>query len=244
MLTERNRTARAIFRELPSRYDRLAEVLSLGQNRRWQRAMLRPVMAARPTRCLDIASGTGSVAIKLADPSAGADGTMPSRPHVFAIDLTPEMVFVGRKRAAEAGVDIAFVIARAEELPFRDGSFESATFTYLLRYVEDPVETLKEIVRVVRPGGVVSSLEFFVPPLTVFRGLWVIYTRIILPAFGRVFGREWSAVGRFLGPSITEHYRRFPLEDHLRAWQDAGIRSARYRVMSLGGGLIMWGTKK
>jgi demethylmenaquinone methyltransferase/2-methoxy-6-polyprenyl-1,4-benzoquinol methylase len=244
MLSERNYLARRIFKDLPSRYDRLAEILSLGQNRRWQMAMLQPVLAATPSRCLDLATGTASVAIKLASRARRRgesmhDGAAP----VVAIDLSPAMVSVGRQRAAAAGADVIFGIARAEQLPFRDNTFDTLTFTYLLRYVEDPAETLKEIVRVLRPDGVISSVEFFVPQNPVFRFGWMIYTRIVLPALGRIFGREWYEVGRFLEPSISDHYRRFPLRQQLRAWQDAGISSPRYRVMSLGAGLVMWGIK-
>jgi demethylmenaquinone methyltransferase/2-methoxy-6-polyprenyl-1,4-benzoquinol methylase len=236
MLTDRNRLSRRIFKDLPSRYDRLAEVFSFGQNRRWQTAMLQPVLSAHPNCCLDVATGTASVAIRLAN----SDGDR----RVFGIDLSTEMLSAGRQRTLKSGLDVGFALARAEELPFQSSVFDTVTFTYLLRYVEDPTATLGEMVRVLKDGGVLSSLEFFVPPNPVLRGLWVMYTRAMLPAAGRIFGREWYDVGRFLGPSISEHYRRFPLEDHLLAWRNAGIRSPRYRLMSMGGGLIMWGKKE
>jgi demethylmenaquinone methyltransferase/2-methoxy-6-polyprenyl-1,4-benzoquinol methylase len=135
-------------------------------------------------------------------------------------------------------------VGRAEQLPFADASFDALTFTYLLRYVSDPQRTLTELARVVRPGGVVASLEFAVPPRPVWLPAWRLYTRVGLPAAGLVTGgREWAQVGRFLGPSIETHYRRFPVADHVAMWQGAGIVDVHARTMSLGGGLVMWGRR-
>jgi demethylmenaquinone methyltransferase/2-methoxy-6-polyprenyl-1,4-benzoquinol methylase len=118
------------------------------------------------------------------------------------------------------------------------------TFTYLLRYVADPAATLVELARVLKPGGPMASLEFYVPPNPFWKAWWWLYTRAALPAAGRVTGgKQWATVGRFLGPSISEHYRRYPLEWTIDAWRDAGLQQVGTRVMSLGGGLVMWGTK-
>ncbi|MHB8457660.1 MAG: class I SAM-dependent methyltransferase [Acidimicrobiales bacterium] len=131
-----------------------------------------------------------------------------------------------------------------EQLPFPDGTFDALTFTYLLRYVPDPGAVLKELSRVVKPGGVVASLEFAVPVSPHWRAAWWIYTRAILPVAGAATGgREWYDVGRFLGPSISGHYRRYPLAWTVRAWEEAGIGEVESKQMSLGGGLVMWGRK-
>lgn len=106
------------------------------------------------------------------------------------------------------------------------------------------VRALRDGELVVRPGGAVASLEFFVPPNAAWRLSWQAYTRLLLPAAGFVTGgREWAAVGRFLGPSITWHYRRYPVAWTVDAWHDAGIQDVTVRPMSLGGGLVMWGRK-
>ncbi len=108
----------------------------------------------------------------------------------------------------------------------------------------DPQATLQELARVVKPGGAVASLEFHVPPGRVWRPAWWLYTRLMLPAAGWLTGgREWFEVGRFLGPSISAHYRRYPLAWHLEAWRTAGFADVGVRLMSLGGGLVMWGTR-
>ena len=88
-----------------------------------------------------------------------------------------------------------------------------------------------------------ANLEFHVPDGRVWRGLWVLYTRAVLPATGRVVSRSWFDVGRFLGPSITDFYRRLPLPAQLELWRAAGIADVQARVMSLGGGVVIWGRK-
>lgn len=236
-VVERSRSnafARDLFGGLPRRYDALEELLSFGQNRRWREAMVGPVVASDPGTVLDVATGTAGVAVVLAERT---------RARVVGVDLTEPMLRVGRQRARFMP-RIDLVAGRAERLPFADGCFDALTFTYLLRYVADPAATLQELARVVRPGGVIASLEFAVPPRPVWLPAWRVYTRVVLPAAGFLGGgREWARVGRFLGPSIEDHYRAYPLEDHVLMWGAAGIDEVRLRRMSLGGGLVMWGRR-
>jgi len=232
-----NRVAQELFDALPDRYDRLAEVLSFRQNSRWRRAMCDHIVGSGPGLVLDVASGTAGVAIQLARRS-------PAR--VVGIDLTEQMLRRGRANVEQADLvgRVGLTVGRAERLPFADATFDGLTFTYLLRYVADPQATLDELVRVVKPGGPVASLEFFVPPNRFWRAWWWLYTRAVLPAGGWLTGgREWWGVGRFLGPSISNHYRAHPLRWHVEAWEKAGLADVGVRVMSLGGGLVMWGTK-
>lgn len=232
-----NAFARELFDGLPQRYDLLEETLSFGQNRRWRTAMVDAIAAGKPRRVLDVATGTAGVALMLAA-RTGAE--------VTGVDLTEEMLRRGRSRVSAAGERrIRLAVARAEQLPFDDGAFDALTFTYLLRYVADPAATLRELVRVVRPGGVVASLEFAVPPPPVWLPAWRLYTRLALPGAGWVAGgREWARVGWFLGPSIEEHYRRYPVEQHVAMWRDAGLEDVHARTMSLGGGLVMHGRRR
>jgi Methylase involved in ubiquinone/menaquinone biosynthesis len=236
-LPDPNRVAHDLFDALPDRYDQLGEVLSFGQNRRWRRAMCDHVVSTRPALVLDVASGTAGVAIQLADRS-------PAR--VVGIDLTEQMLRRGQANVASAGfaARVSLTVGKAEQLPFGDATFDGLTFTYLLRYVADPQATLEELVRVVKPGATVANLEFLVPANRFWRAWWWLYTRFVLPAGGWLTGgREWWGVGRFLGPSISNHYRAYPLRWHVEAWEKAGLVDVGVRTMSLGGGLVMWGTK-
>jgi len=221
-----NRFAQRLFTPLPARYDRLAEVLSMGQNGRWRRAMVDHIVPAGPGLVLDVASG--------------------SEARVVGLDLTLDMLRQGQHNVAGRGLDhrVQLVAGRAEQTPFADGTFDAMTFTYLLRYVDDPQATLVELARVVKPGAPVASLEFLVPASRFWRFWWWLYTRLLLPAGGWLTGgREWFEVGRFLGPNISSHYRRYPVEWTVEAWQRAGFVDVRVRRMSLGGGLVMWGRR-
>ncbi len=114
-------------------------------------------------------------------------------------------------RRPELAARIELLQGEAERLPFADREFDHLTFTYLLRYVDDPAATLAELARVVKPGGRIASLEFGLPDPPLWRPLWWLYTRVGLPVLGRPFGRDWYEVGRFLGPSIEALYERWPL---------------------------------
>jgi demethylmenaquinone methyltransferase/2-methoxy-6-polyprenyl-1,4-benzoquinol methylase len=234
----RNRFAQQLFTPLPGRYDRLAEVLSFGQNGRWRRAMIDHLVPDAPVRVLDVATGTAGVALQLAARTAA---------EVIGVDLTPAMLNVGRRRIAALGARdrVQLVAGRGEELPFPNAAFDALTFTYLLRYVDDPQATLRELARVVKPGGTAASLDFMVPPRRFWQAWWWLYTRLVLPTAGLVTGgRAWFRVGRFLGPNISAHYRRFPLTWTVDAWRAAGFSDIQVRLMSLGGGLVMSGTRR
>lgn len=230
MESARKREALELFHGLPSRYDRLSAALSFWQDPRWRRAMVDAVAPAADEKILDVATGTGMVAAEL---RGRADCS------VVGLDQSAEMLAAARERFANDGARVELVEGQAEELPFEDESFDALTFTYLLRYVDDPPATLRELARVVRPGGRVATLEFGVPPRAAARAAWRLYTAIGLPVLGRIASREWAEVGRFLGPSIRGFYERNSLERIVGYWEDAGLRDVRVRRMSLGGGVVM-----
>jgi demethylmenaquinone methyltransferase / 2-methoxy-6-polyprenyl-1,4-benzoquinol methylase len=232
-----NEFARALFSGLPRRYDRLAAVLSFGQDGRWRRAMVDQVVPDQPRLVLDVATGPAGVARQLA---------RRTRAVVIGVDLNEPMIRQAVATVRRDGLTerIDLVVGRAEQLPFPDATFDALTFTYLLRYVADPAATLVELARVVKPGGAIAGLEFAVPTRRAWRALWRCYTRIVLPAAGGVGGgRAWFDVGRFLGPSIEEHYRRYPVPWIIDAWRAAGISDVDARTMSLGGGIVQWGRR-
>jgi len=232
-----NRFARKLFAPLPGRYDRLAELLSIGQNGRWRRAMVDHIVPDEPKVILDVASGPAGVALQLAD-RTGA--------RVVGVDLTPDMLRQGQRNVAERGMAdrVQLVVGRAEQTPFADGTFDALTFTYLLRYVDDPQATLDELARLVKPGSAVASLEFLLPQSRFWRFWWWGYTRLLLPVGGWLTGgKAWFEVGRFLGPNISAHYRRYPVDWTIEAWRRAGFTDVGVRRMSLGGGLIIWGRR-
>jgi demethylmenaquinone methyltransferase / 2-methoxy-6-polyprenyl-1,4-benzoquinol methylase len=230
-LTARNEAARKLFAPLAETYDRYARVLSFGQDPRWRRFLVSRIDAAPGDTVLDVACGTGAVALELLR-RYGC--------RVFGVDQSAEMLAVAAQRL---GNRASLVESRAEELPFPDGEFDGLTFTYLLRYVDDPAATLRELARVLRPGARIAMLEFYVPPSPPARALWEGYVRAGLPVAGRLISPGWKDVGAFLGPSIREFWARRPLDALLTDWRAAGILDVRARPLSLGGGIVVWGRR-
>ena len=218
-----------IFSGIADTYDRVGAILSFGQDPRWRHALVASVAAAPSDVVLDVATGTGMVARELGS-RYGC--------RVVGLDQSADML----RTAVERDGHVPLVRARAERLPFPDESFDHLTFTYLLRYVDDPAATMRELARVVRPGGRIAMLEFGVPsgpPLWA----WRLWTRVGLPVLGRLVSKRWSDVGAFLGPSIERFYAAHPQDEVERSWRDAGMRDLRVARMSLGGGVVMSATK-
>ena len=231
-----SRLAPTLFAPLGPTYDRNARLLSLGQDPRWRRFLVSRLALHPGARVLDVATGTGAVALELV------------RQHgcsVVGIDRSAEMVAVARERIAARGLASTIELheGRAEALPFADASFDALTVTYLLRYVDDPAATIRELARVVRPGGTLAMLEFGVPQRRLTRALWELYVRLVLPAAGRLLSPGWHEVGHFLGSSIRDLEARLPLPRQLELWSDAGLADLHARRLSLGGGVVLWGRR-
>lgn len=219
--------ARELFAPLGPTYDRVGAALSLGQDPRWRRFLVSRL--PRGGRVLDVATGTGLVAVELLRQGFEVTG----------VDQSPEMLAVARRRF---GGRVELINASAQVLPLDPESFDHLTFTYLLRYVPDPGATLAELVRVVRPGGFVASLEFGVPK-GLARPLWELHVRAVLPLAGRLLRNGWPRVGDFLGGSIRDFWQRNPLESQLEWWRAAGLHGVGVRRLSLGGAVVIWGRK-
>jgi demethylmenaquinone methyltransferase/2-methoxy-6-polyprenyl-1,4-benzoquinol methylase len=225
---ERSRRALELFAPLAPKYDRAGAILSFGQDPRWRRFLVSRLPDGGG-HVLDVATGTGLVAARLL--ARGFD--------VTGLDQSPEMLEQARRRLDGQA---RLVEASAESMPFADGEFDHLTFTYLLRYVDEPGDVLAELARVVKRGGTVAGLEFGVPPPP-WRAPWELWVRGGLPLAGRVLGRGWREVGSFLGPSISGHWRDYPLERQLGLWRAAGIADVQAERLSFGAGVVVWGRR-
>ena len=257
------RVPRRVFSPIARDYDRPALALSLFQYRRWHRFLLsrlplpsgqpagigiQPSPSVRPEpveacpepgrrglrySVLDMATGTGALALDLATHT---------RVRVVGADITRPMLARALTRADERRRRVDLVEATAEAPPFAGESFDAIVFAYLLRYVGDVPATLRELARLLRPGGVMASLDFAVPS-GIWYPLWRVYTDAVLPATGLFFSPDWRRAGSFLGPSIRDFYQRWPEPRLRQAWRDAGLREVRSRRLTLGGAIVIWGTK-
>ena len=227
-VSARSQHARHLFAGIARSYEWLATFLSLGQDPRWRNTLVATVGAKPRDRVLDVATGTGMVARSLVDVYGC---------RVIGLDQSAEML------ASCSANTVPLVRAQGQQLPFPDESFDHVTFTYLLRYVDDPAATIRELARVISPGGRLAMLEFAVPKGRMWFWLWRLYTRVCLPLLGRAFSRAWGSVGEFLGPSIERLYLEHPQPELERYWTEAGMIDITVRRMSVGGGLVMSATK-
>jgi demethylmenaquinone methyltransferase/2-methoxy-6-polyprenyl-1,4-benzoquinol methylase len=234
--SQRKAGALALFSGLGREYDVMGALMSFGQDPRWRRELVAHTRAGPDDAVLDVATGTGLVARELVR-RYGC--------RVAGLDQSEQMLAAARARLArdpQVASRIELVRGEAERLPFADGEFAALTFTYLLRYVDDPAATLRELARVVRPGGTIAALEFGLPDWPL-RAPWMLYTRLGLPLLGRLVSREWYEVGRFLGPNIASFYAEHPLPRFLELWREAGIGGVEMRRMSFGAGVVTWGVR-
>jgi demethylmenaquinone methyltransferase / 2-methoxy-6-polyprenyl-1,4-benzoquinol methylase len=229
MSSDRSRHAMSLFAPLAGSYDRVGRTLSFGQDPRWRRFLVTR-LPRDGGHVLDVATGTGLVAHALLERGFSVTG----------IDQSREMLERAQRRL---GGLVSLVEASAEELPYDDAEFDHLTVTYLMRYVDDPGATMRELARVVRPGGTVASLEFGIPPQP-WRIPWEVWVRAGLPIAGRVLRHGWDDVGDFLGPSIRRFWRQYPLARQLALWRAAKVRSAQARRLSFGAGVVVWGVRE
>ena len=231
-----NRLAQQLFAPIAGNYDRYAYLLSFGQDTRWRSFLVSRLEPQPEQLVLDVACGTAAVALEAVQ-RYGC--------RVIGVDQSADMLAHGQQRVKRAGcaARVQLTGGRAEVLPFRNHTFDALTFTYLYRYVDDIPATLQELARVAKPGARIAGLEFFVPPRQPFQALWQLYVRVGLPLAGALISPGWSAVGRFLGPSISGLWDRYSLDELVGLWRAANIREVHYRLLSLGGGVVMWGTR-
>ncbi len=232
MPSPRKSHAVELFRGLPTRYDRVGAVMSFGQDPRWRQALVDYIDPQPGMRILDVATGTGMVAFALAERGA----------EVVGLDQSEAMLsgaIARLKRTPELADRLSFVRGEAEVLPYGDGEFDALSFTYLLRYVDDRAATMRELVRVLKPGGRIGMVEFGVPSAPALRALWRVHTRTGLPLIGRAVSQEWYEVGRFLGPNIEHFHAEEP--DLVALWREAGIDAATQQDLSFGAGIVLTG---
>jgi demethylmenaquinone methyltransferase/2-methoxy-6-polyprenyl-1,4-benzoquinol methylase len=232
-----NRTlAQDLFDGVAHSYDTWAQVLTFFQYLRWRRFLVSQ-MALRPGNLvLDVCTGTAGVAMEIADHHDG---------QIVGLDVSHSMLQAGLSAIEKRSLDgrIQLTQGRAEHLPFPDETFDTVVFTYLLRYVQDPDATVRELSRVLKPGGELLSLEFGIPETLWVRALWEIYNRVVMPIMTIPVSRGWHRMGCFLGPSISNFCRRYPVDRIAAIWRENRIPLVETKRLLRGAAIVMWGTK-
>lgn len=225
------RYVREMFGAIAGRYDRLNHLLSFGIDRRWRAEAVREALAARPRRILDVATGTGDLALAIKARAPQAE--------VVGLDFAEPMLELARQKAARHELEIELVRGDAQALPFADGSFDAVTVAYGLRNFADRRLGLREMHRVLRPGGRLVVLEFPPPPKSLFGRAFRIYLLNVIPALaGRLSGQPEAY--RYLGRSVLD----FPAPEALAAMMRAvGFCRVGARLQTFGASALHRGDR-
>jgi demethylmenaquinone methyltransferase/2-methoxy-6-polyprenyl-1,4-benzoquinol methylase len=182
----RKKQVEEMFDNISGNYDGLNRIISLGTDEKWRRKVVALVKAQNPESILDIATGTGDLAIKMGD--SGAD-------KIVGLDLSEGMLDVGRKKISKKKLEgkIEMIQGDSEALPFEDNSFDAVTVAFGVRNFENLEKGLKEIFRVLKPGGIFVVLETSVPTKFPFKQGYKVYSSLVLPLVGKIFSKDQDA---------------------------------------------------
>ncbi|MDH4099857.1 MAG: bifunctional demethylmenaquinone methyltransferase/2-methoxy-6-polyprenyl-1,4-benzoquinol methylase UbiE [Nitrospirota bacterium] len=217
-----------MFTSAARRYDLLNTVLSMGLHHYWKRYAVNLLPVKEGESAIDLCAGTADISVLLA-------GKVRSSGRVVALDLNEEMLLLGDKKVRDMKLDsiISCTLANAEEIPYPDNSFDYATVAFGIRNVTDIPKCLREMHRVIKPGGHVLCLEFSKPTTAVMRALYDIYSFYLMPSIGTWLSGDTTNVYRYLPESI----RRFPAQEEFKAMmEEAGLKDAHYT--NLTGGIV------
>jgi demethylmenaquinone methyltransferase/2-methoxy-6-polyprenyl-1,4-benzoquinol methylase len=230
------RYVRSLFSNVPLEYDILLSLLSFAQDRRWRAYVVKRARPVGHERILDVATGTGLLAADFAR-TVSHDG------FVVGVDLTLSMLKTARSRlqARNVGERVDWVLARAENLPFRDDSFGSASISLALRNVSSAQLTFREMSRATVPGGVVISLDFARPQNRLFQLFYYEYLLGLFPLFGRMVSEAWGRTLSYLGRSIL---RARTGEQIANLLKEEGLAEAVYVPLSAGIVCAVYGKKQ
>mgnify|MGYP006280881457 FL=1 len=222
---DKERLVRGVFDSVADRYDVMNDVMSLGVHRLWKRHFVDTAGVRAGQRVLDLAGGTGDIAALLSRKVAGSG-------EVVLTDINAAMLSVGRKRLDDRGIvsNVRYSLANAEELPFLSRTFDHVTIAFGLRNVTDKPAALREMLRVLRPGGNVHILEFSEVRPEGLRRLYDRYSFSLLPRMGRLVAGDGESY-QYLAESIRKHPPQKELAGMMRK---AGFLRVHYRNLTAG----------
>ena len=225
---------RSLFSKVPYEYDLLLSLLTFRQDQHWRTKVVS--ITSPRDYALDVATGTGLLATDLAR-------SLPANGLVVGVDLTLSMLKTARKRLRDKDLQhrVDWVLARAENLPFRSESFDSATISLALRNVSSARDTLVEMSRSTRPDGTVASLDFTRPNNPFFKIIYYDYLLGIFPLLGRIISKAWGDTLAYLGRSIL---RARTGEQVSKLMTNVGLENSRHVSLTMGIVNIVYGKKR
>ncbi len=224
---------RQMFNNIAFRYDFLNRLLSMGIDKGWRKKVIALIKKKESLNILDIATGTGDLALEL--------GQALPKAKVIGLDLAPQMLEIGRQKAQKKGMSesISFIEGDAENLPFQDNSFDAITVAFGVRNFETPLKGLKEMNRVLKPGGQLIVLEFSKTRSKFFKGIFNFYFKYILPQIGRLISKDARAY-QYLYDSV----QAFPSgNEFLNLLDQSGYRAEKWIPLTFGVCSIYYGEK-
>jgi demethylmenaquinone methyltransferase / 2-methoxy-6-polyprenyl-1,4-benzoquinol methylase len=223
-----------VFEKISDNYDKMNSVISFQQHIKWRKDTMKKMNVQPGSKALDVCCGTADWTIALAD-AVGPDGK------VVGLDFSQNMLNVGVEKVKELGLkQVELVHGNAMELPFPDNSFDYVTIGFGLRNVPDYLQVLKEMHRVVKPGGIVVCLETSQPTLIGYKQLYYFYFRFIMPIFGKLLAKSYNEYAW-----LHESARDFPgMRELARMFEQAGLTEVKYKPYSGGAAAVHIGKKK
>lgn len=229
----------AMFDDIAPHYDFLNHFLSLNIDRRWRKKLVRQVAQQHPATILDVATGTGDLAIALHRQTRAA---------ITAVDISGGMLEIAKRKTTGGAWDtgrnplpaIHWLRAPAEALPFPAGAFHAVTVAFGVRNFENLSKGLQEMYRVLQPGGIIAILEFASPARFPVKQLYRFYFHFALPLIGRLFSKHRTAY-RYLPASVSKFPQR---NDFLQLLQQAGFKDTQYQSLSGGIAMLYGGTRE
>ena len=222
-----------VFEKISDDYDKMNSVISFQQHIKWRKDTMKRMNVHPGSKALDVCCGTADWSIALAD-AVGPNG------EVIGLDFSQNMLNVGSEKVKSLGLDqVTLIHGNAMELPFPDNSFDYVTIGFGLRNVPDYIQVLKEMHRVVKPGGIAVCLETSQPTLVGYKQLYYFYFRFIMPLFGKLLAKSYREYAW-----LHESAREFPgMRELAKMFEQAGFAEVKYKPYSGGAAAVHIGKK-
>lgn len=222
-----------VFEKIYGNYDKMNSVISFQQHKRWRKDTMGRMNVQKGSAALDVCCGTADWTIAMAD-AVGPNGK------VVGLDFSKNMLKIGEEKVKTLQLkNVSLIHGNAMELPFEDNHFDYVTIGFGLRNVPDYMQVLKEMKRVLKPGGLAVCLETSQPTMFGFRQLYFLYFRFIMPLFGRLFAKSYKEYSW-----LQESARDFPgMVELKQMFEDAGFKNVRFKPYSGGVAAVHIGEK-